>query len=576
MGTIPLYARLLLAGLSSLALSGCFLVGLSEDIGQSSCESDTDCGGLEAEDSDPCMAWQCQPDSDRGGSDYCQYTRLDADHDGVLAASVVGPDDDAISCGDASEELDCDDDNPQRAPTLDETCDNVDNDCDERVDEGVLASTSNTAVLFTTNAVSRIDFATNEEAGTMAAVYVGSKGSEPGASMVALDTTEATGDSEIPLSGKYAFSPTPIAQDMAVAALDSDQFAVAYFDDAGSDRLVAGLLPRGDVTVNTRITVDEGVERWGLVCDGSEACAANALEPDVTVSHPPTGQLALAASGRSALLAYQRQPAQIAPACGVAPEDGDEPTVMVNLLSKPAARKVLVDSGPAPLVLGKSQEQHPPAVLALPEFEGVSGFLVAMTELGGAIVVHHVSPGEAGPVATRTGIVIEESLVSGTALGRPAIAITEAEDGSALLMVAYRAGCKTEATIEAQLFTLGGSGGAIQTELLAGPFTVGPENTADRPAVTYSVTLGLWAVSYRSPRGLHAQLLERDGTLRGDGSYLLLDSAPDDGDPQGFLQNPAVFPLDATNGWFGVASLVMNDSSEELSVALVRIDTCEM
>ena len=35
-------------------------------------------------------------------------------------------------------DLDCDDNNPEAAPGLKEVCDNVDNDCDNAVDEGLM------------------------------------------------------------------------------------------------------------------------------------------------------------------------------------------------------------------------------------------------------------------------------------------------------------------------------------------------------------------------------------------------------------------------------------------------------
>ena len=60
----------------------------------------------------------------------------------VEKPSIADPDNDAIvvvdSDGDgfASEE-DCDDDNPNINPNMDEICDGVDNDCNDEIDEGV-------------------------------------------------------------------------------------------------------------------------------------------------------------------------------------------------------------------------------------------------------------------------------------------------------------------------------------------------------------------------------------------------------------------------------------------------------
>jgi len=54
-----------------------------------------------------------------GGSDSAAEP-VDADNDGVTA------------------DQDCDDNNPAAAPGLEEVCDNIDNDCDNSVDEGLM------------------------------------------------------------------------------------------------------------------------------------------------------------------------------------------------------------------------------------------------------------------------------------------------------------------------------------------------------------------------------------------------------------------------------------------------------
>ena len=68
---------------------------------------------------------ECTIDSCAEALDSCRYvpTPRDADGDGVGAC-----------------EGDCDDDDPRRSPRLEEVCDEIDNNCDGRVDEGVLSA----------------------------------------------------------------------------------------------------------------------------------------------------------------------------------------------------------------------------------------------------------------------------------------------------------------------------------------------------------------------------------------------------------------------------------------------------
>ncbi len=106
-------------------LSGCSLMGLSEDLEQSSCagEPASFCGGLNQlrPTGDACQSWAC--DEERG---VCAVRpgAADADGDGAVAAACT-----------KSDVVDCDDSDAERAPGADEVCDGKDNDCDDEVDE---------------------------------------------------------------------------------------------------------------------------------------------------------------------------------------------------------------------------------------------------------------------------------------------------------------------------------------------------------------------------------------------------------------------------------------------------------
>lgn len=93
-----------------------------------SCEDDGDCRALNQAEGleESCVTYQCR--SDHKG---CEKQPRDKDRDGVP---------DALFCRGAGfgEELDCDDADDARSPTLKERCDDIDNDCDSTIDEGAL------------------------------------------------------------------------------------------------------------------------------------------------------------------------------------------------------------------------------------------------------------------------------------------------------------------------------------------------------------------------------------------------------------------------------------------------------
>ncbi len=113
----------LAAGLlaASLLSGGCSLAGL-DDIPLTECETHADCAPANARygiDPTACRLYQCTEAS------VCELTPRDADRDGQIAAACGGED--------------CDDEDDARFLGATETCDQRDNDCDLRVDEGAEA-----------------------------------------------------------------------------------------------------------------------------------------------------------------------------------------------------------------------------------------------------------------------------------------------------------------------------------------------------------------------------------------------------------------------------------------------------
>lgn len=554
--------------LAGAMLSGCFIVGLSDDIEQASCKADTDCAELADLDDDPCQTWQCRPDTDRGGSLFCQYTPLDADNDGYSPATAMDGDGEPVDCTANAEEADCFDDEPLSNPGADEACDTLDNDCDGIADEGVLRVSTSSVVRFSGN-VGLADFAVNPETRTVAAVY-GLDPPRPGASLAAADTNEAQSTNEVMLDNGGDMLSTAVAGELGVAPLDENNFAVAMFNRSGTGRMIATVLPRGQgVQWSARVDPDQLL--WGLGCAADEPCASNGLREGSPIAQPLSARPALAsnAAGTLVLVTYQRNPAGLEPTCGTPFEADEQPRVLVNLLTRMrTGDKNLVETTPLALDLGEAGEIARPAVGRVPAVnDAADGFLVAFADAAGDIVLHHVWRGEEGPAGADAPTL---RIDGGGELVRPAFAISEPIDGMATLAVAYQRGCGTKAQVEFRLFTLRWEGGALTADDLTSGAPVG-ETGGRRPSVAFAPEAKKWAVSFRHPEGLQAQVFEADGTPRGRPYLLVEEDVGDDG--ISVLQDPRMYRL--ADDSVGFASLAQVKSGSEYSVEMTRILACE-
>jgi hypothetical protein len=118
-----------LLALLSIPLPACSAIVRELNV---SCESDDDCDALNQAEKleQSCITYQCRTDH-KG----CEKQPRDKDRDGV-------PDRRACADQGYGEKLDCDDDDDARAEGLKESCDGIDNDCDETIDEGALGPDS--------------------------------------------------------------------------------------------------------------------------------------------------------------------------------------------------------------------------------------------------------------------------------------------------------------------------------------------------------------------------------------------------------------------------------------------------
>ncbi|HKP59275.1 MAG TPA: putative metal-binding motif-containing protein, partial [Polyangiales bacterium] len=141
-----------------LVCSGCSVLALSDEIHQDSCQIEEDCDILNDRNSrefDPCHIWQCDQHTK-----LCVFRQTDSDQDGTpppfcVAVGTVG---------------DCQDDDPTINPKAKEVCDGVDNDCDQSVDEGMLAISHDSALHFDDD-VRELDYAWNPTSSELGVIY---------------------------------------------------------------------------------------------------------------------------------------------------------------------------------------------------------------------------------------------------------------------------------------------------------------------------------------------------------------------------------------------------------------------
>lgn len=537
-------------------LAACSLVKLSDKIGQAHCSSDTDCDVLNDGKTDACEIWQCSPDTK-----YCVFGPLDKDHDGYYPAM----------CQKTASKVDCNDAKANQNPGNTETCDGIDNDCDGNIDEDALTVSHDTAVVFgnaNQDGVSDLSYATDPASGTLGLGFSINRtpNNVPGIAKIANDLPSGGNALEIKLPTLLAPNPQRLVTNgVGIGALGAESFAVAFYDQNGTHRVLAGAV---DITGQTAtLKAPSDILIYGLHCEAGEPCAGNASGPATVTAVDQTETPSLAAQGDDVLVTYVRNLMGAQPEdCHAKSETVPGNKVLANWLQKSAqAQDGLDEISNEALLLGKSDGINAPTVLAVPPIGAknkVFGWLVAFTDENGAIGVHRVT-------AAGSKLNIEASLLSlsdgNLRYSAPRLTLGPSSGELQTVGIAYQRGCGVAARVAASVFTVGfdKSGAAKLTPVtLDAAVGGGPAERHASMAYSKDADSERWAVVYRDPKGVRARVLSPAGKPVGEQPYKLIENAGTGGSMVEVLLSPGVVGGSSGSNWFGALGYVQQGGSQ--------------
>ena len=461
-------ARLTIA---ALALAGCTFVA-GGDIETQPCmiEGETDfaagnalCRTLqEGEPTDPCQVWVCR--AQVGNERFCTLGAPDEDDDGVGSAECLG-----LDAGG-----DCDDADPTTSANAPELCDGKDNDCDGRIDEGILQVGSPTRV----GELQTDRLAFGADGDQLAAVYRNDDGKlalwRPGTDtevVLAYDGTE--------LRLRDGASP------IAALPLDGSRTLVAAAL-TGCDRIVVGVANAAGALQTTSEDFASG-----LVATDGNRC------PDRTDGRAPAGRGVTLAASDSSFLATWLEAESIddcraATAVTVAASGGEvSPPTPSAAAASHLGEGTNARGGTAALALGGER-----FLTARFSASDAIGFAAGALATDGSLVPTFTSTREL------RGKGQDLSLVRGE---------RGAESGQVLALAV--AGCDAPITV-AQRLALEADGNLT---MLGDPVPLPDGGRPQRrPAAAWSDRPEGYLVAWLEGNGVRAQLLGRGGSLLGD------------------------------------------------------------
>lgn len=573
------WAPLVLASL----WTGCSLVDLASELDVDECDPErsvNQCNELPRENDDACEAWQCNRDTRR-----CEWGPRDDDNDGFQP----------VECAEGDAEPDCDDDDSERAPGLTETCDDKDNDCDSRLDEGALESAPTTLVFFDTDSVGSLSAAQNPETGSLGVLYQFTDGTTEGrlggtllASANSEDPEAATAlrlDCDLAVAQNLVGSAADCsrqtsvrsyrAESLAAAPFDTDRMVVAFNRRDGADRRVTAGLWSGSA-----LAVHAPIQQGGLRCEASEAC-----RDDPDASHPRTEAISVgtATDPDRVLVAYVRNPDGLADACGaVSDVDGIQARLHLHLMDERTPdgerERALLELTAEPSVIDNVRATGGVQVLGVPSEalpDAGPNWLVGYRKGNGDLAVAHVSADGSDLTVASAELI---RVPGGAELGDFAMAFGARDDGASQLGITFVEGCDDDALTRATIVELEADGADLTVTAEGTPRSLGGSGGGNEaaPSIAYNSVREVWGVSYRSARGLQARLMGRDGRPRGGESYTLVENSSGDGQSRRVLRTPTMtgFVPEGGNDWFSSVAFVLQSGEDASSEAQAVALTC--
>lgn len=541
--------------------TGCSLVKLSDDIAQEHCKTDADCDVLNsrgASDFDPCELWQCSD------TKYCEFTPLDQDKDGFTPHTVSLEGEDLV-CEAKADKQDCDDDSSARKPGGKETCDDIDNDCDLLIDEGVLQPHVAEALGFTgdnSGGAGQFSYATDPTSGALAIAYsINRAPAVVGFRVLDNDLPAGGSAGAVKLAGNS--DAALLADSVGVGALGAGKFAIAFFNlDGAQHRVVAGTM---DANTGT-LRVVESVRTGGLHCteDEQDKCT------DTTTD--PTRTPALAALGDDVLVSYVRAAAEPGAVCKDKSDAVAAHPILANLLSTTVGG--LQERTAHAVVIGETTSLDAPTILTIPDLAAgkTFGWLIGYVDDAGAVVWKSVRAQGAELVVSGVLARLEND---GQRYSGVRAALGPKTEAGQVVGASFQAGCTASARIGVALLVANvGEGDAPTLQVQVAERLVGGAPNEKDAALAFSPERGSWAVVYRDPTGLRGRVLDAAGNPVGDEAYVLIEEVDAGPNMTKVFLAPAVVPTLAAGGWFGAVAYTERAGQDPLTLSSVTLSGC--